>query len=47
MLTVICETPGTLRAEQRERPVRTEGEGSSRRAAEQQAADAALGIIEA
>ena len=26
MLTVICETPGTLRAEQRERPVRTEGE---------------------
>ncbi|XAH21571.1 zinc-binding alcohol dehydrogenase family protein [Xylophilus sp. GW821-FHT01B05] len=26
MLTVICETPGTLRAEQRERPVRGEGE---------------------
>lgn len=26
MLTVICETPGTLRAEQRERPVRAEGE---------------------
>ena len=30
-----------------EPPVRTEGEGSSRRAAEQQAADAALRIIEA
>ena len=26
MLTVICETPGTLRAEQRERPVRGEGD---------------------
>jgi 2-desacetyl-2-hydroxyethyl bacteriochlorophyllide A dehydrogenase len=26
MLTVICDTPGTLRAEQRERPVRAEGE---------------------
>ena len=26
MLTVICETPGTLRAEQRERPMRGEGE---------------------
>lgn len=26
MLTVICETPGTLRAEQRERPVRGDGE---------------------
>lgn len=26
MLTVICETPGTLRAEQRERPTRGEGE---------------------
>ena len=26
MLTVICETPGTLRAEQRERPIRGEGE---------------------
>lgn len=26
MLTVICETPGTLRAEQRDRPVRGDGE---------------------
>ena len=26
MLTVICETPGTLRAEQRDRPARAEGE---------------------
>ena len=26
MLTVICETPGILRAEQRDRPVRGEGE---------------------
>lgn len=26
MLTVICETPGNLRAEQRERPLRGEGE---------------------
>ena len=26
MLTVICETPGTLKAEQRDRPVRAEGQ---------------------